>query len=88
MLGTLRAIMSECCAPSNRNGARDHPGIRSLFLPIFIYSKNDKGLPVLGPPRPGPETAAFIEDEAHTDIASVVVALREHHQSTYMADRG
>ncbi|WP_236554980.1 UPF0149 family protein, partial [Novosphingobium sp. 9U] len=38
-----------------------------LFLPIFIYSKSDKGLPVLGPPRPGTETAAFIEDEAHTD---------------------
>lgn len=58
-----------------------------LFLPIFIYCKNDKGLPVLGPPRPGPETAAFIEHEAHTDIASVVVALREHHQPTYRVDR-
>ncbi|MDF0489236.1 hypothetical protein PX554_13930, partial [Sphingomonas sp. H39-1-10] len=29
---TLRAITSECCAPSNRNGARDHPGIRTYRL--------------------------------------------------------
>lgn len=57
-----------------------------LFLPIFIYCKNDMGLPALGPPRPGPETAAFIEHEAHTDIASVVVALRQHRQRTYHHD--
>jgi yecA family protein len=57
-----------------------------LFLPIFIYCKNEKGLPVLGPPRPGPETAAFIEHEAHRDIPSVVAALREHHHTTYYYD--
>lgn len=57
-----------------------------LFLPIFIYCKDDKGMPVLGPPRSGPETAAFIEHEEYRAIPSVLVALREHHQPTYMAD--
>jgi yecA family protein len=56
----------------------DH-SLFGLFLPIFIYCKNEKGRPVLGPPRPGPETAAFIEQEAHKDIAQAVASIREHH---------
>ena len=54
-----------------------------LFLPIFIYCKDDQGRPVLGPRRPGPETAAFIEHEAHKDIAPMVAALREHHHTRW-----
>lgn len=57
--------------------------LHGLLLPIFIYCKDEKGRPVLGPPRPGPETAAFIEHEAHRDIAPMVAAIREHHQTTY-----
>ena len=57
-----------------------------LFLSMFLYCKNDKDLPVLGPPRPGPETAASNEQEADNNIASVVVALREHLHPTYMVD--
>lgn len=56
----------------------DH-SLFGLFLPIFIYCKNEKGRPVLGPPRPGPETATFIEQEAHKDIAQAVASIREHH---------
>jgi uncharacterized protein len=52
-----------------------------LFLPIFIYCKDDKGRPALGPPRPGPETAAFIEHEAYRDVAPAVVALRNHNHT-------
>ncbi|WP_292530360.1 hypothetical protein [Mesorhizobium sp.] len=32
--------------------------------------------------RPGPETAHFIEHEAHKDIALVIPALRELHYVT------
>jgi uncharacterized protein len=57
--------------------------LHRLLLPIFIYCKDKKGRPVLGPLRPGPETATFIEDEAHKDIASMVAAIREHHHTTW-----
>ncbi len=57
-----------------------------LFLPIFIYCKDEQGRPVLGPPRPGPETAAFIEHEAHTHIASAVAGLREHNHVRWIDD--
>jgi len=57
--------------------------LHGLLLPIFIYCKDKKGRPVLGPPRPGPETAAFIEHEAHQDIAPVVAAIRQPHQPTF-----
>jgi yecA family protein len=57
-----------------------------LFLPIFIYCKDEQGRPVLGPPRPGPETAVFIEHEAHKDIAPHVAAIREHHHVRWIGD--
>lgn len=53
--------------------------LHGLMLPILIYCIDSKGRPVLGPPRPGPETAAFIEHEAHQDIPAMVNAIREHH---------
>jgi len=57
-----------------------------LLLPILIYCEDKKGQPVLGKPRPGPETARFIDHEAYQDIALVVPALKELHQSTRNAD--
>ena len=48
-----------------------------LLLPILIYCVDKKGNPVLGKPRPRPETAHFIEHEAHLDIALVIPALKE-----------
>jgi len=50
-----------------------------LLLPILIYCVDKKGLPVLGKPRPGPETAHFIENEAYLDISAVVPAIKEIH---------
>ncbi|QKD19598.1 UPF0149 family protein [Mesorhizobium sp. NZP2077] len=52
------------------------------LLPILIYCVDKKGKPVLGKPRPGPETAHFIEHEAYKDIALVIPALRELHYVT------
>ncbi|RWB58768.1 MAG: hypothetical protein EOQ48_21975 [Mesorhizobium sp.] len=57
-----------------------------LLLPILIYCVDKKGRPVLGKPRPGPETAHFIEHEAYKDIALVVPALRELHYVTHYDD--
>ncbi|MER9362725.1 hypothetical protein [Mesorhizobium sp. M0500] len=55
-----------------------------LLLPILIYCVDKKGRPVLGKPRPGPETARFIEQEAYKDIALVIPSLRElHHVTRY-----
>ncbi|ESX09205.1 hypothetical protein [Mesorhizobium sp. LSJC264A00] len=42
----------------------DNPN-HGLLLPILIYCVDKKGRPVLGKPRPGPETAHFIEHEAY-----------------------
>jgi uncharacterized protein len=52
----------------------DHHG---LLLPILLYCVDDAGRPMLGPPRPGPETEAFLR-EAHADIPAVVAALRQY----------
>ncbi|WP_292725031.1 hypothetical protein [Mesorhizobium sp.] len=51
-----------------------------------IYCVDKKGKPVLGKPRPGPETAHFIEHEAYKDIALVIPALRELHYVTRYDD--
>ncbi|MER8428191.1 UPF0149 family protein [Mesorhizobium sp. M1403] len=58
-----------------------------LLLPILIYCVDKKGRPVLGKPRPGPDTAHFIEHEAYKDIALVIPALRELHYVTRYDDR-
>jgi yecA family protein len=60
--------------------------LHGLLLPILIYCVDDNGHPVLGPPRPGPETASFIEHEAHLDIAPVLCAIRDHYHTTHYAD--
>jgi uncharacterized protein len=48
-----------------------------LLLPILLHCVDDMGRPVLGPPRPGPETAAFLRD-AHQDIPMCVEAIRQY----------
>lgn len=63
----------------------DNPN-HGLLLPILIYCVDKKGRPVLGKPRPGPETAHFIEHEAYKDIALVIPALRELHYVTRYDD--
>lgn len=50
-----------------------------LLLPILAYCVDKKGAPVLGKPRPGPETAQFFENEAFLDIPLVVPAIKELH---------
>lgn len=49
----------------------------ALLLPILLYCVDDAGRPTLGPPRPGPETEAFLR-EAHADIPAVVDAMRQY----------
>lgn len=56
-----------------------------LLLPILIYCVDKKGLPVLGKPRPGPETDRFLENEAYLDIALVVPAVKELHDPIRLA---
>ncbi|WP_292597224.1 hypothetical protein [Mesorhizobium sp.] len=60
----------------------DNPN-HGLLLAILIYCVDKKGRPVLGKPRPGPDTAHFIEHEAYKDIAPVIPALRELHYVTH-----
>lgn len=48
-----------------------------LLLPILLHCVDDIGRPMLGPPRPGPETAAFLRD-AHQDIPMCVEAIRQY----------
>jgi uncharacterized protein len=48
-----------------------------LLLPILLHCVDDHGRPLLGPPRKGPETEAFLRD-AHTDIPAVVEAMRQY----------
>jgi len=56
-----------------------------LLLPILIYCVDKKGLPVLGKPRPGPETERFLENEAYLDIPLVVPAIKELHDPMRLA---
>jgi len=48
-----------------------------LLLPILLHCVDDHGRPLLGPPRKGPQTEAFLRD-AHTDIPAVVEAMRQY----------
>ena len=57
----------------------------ALLLPILIYCVDKKGLPVLGKPRPGPDTDRFHEHEAYLDIALVVPTIKELHDPIRLA---
>lgn len=63
------------------NRGHQHHG---LVLPILICCQDAKGLPIVATLRPGPETAAFIEHEAHQHIAPAIVAMRKYfHELRY-----
>ena len=66
---------------SNRTVTINH----ALLLPILIYYVDKKGLPVLGKPRPGPQTERFLENEANLDIAVVIPAIKELHYPIRLA---
>jgi uncharacterized protein len=53
-----------------------------LLLPILLHCTDELGRPYLGPPRPGPDTAAFLKNAYH-DIPLVVPEIREF----YMEER-
>jgi uncharacterized protein len=48
----------------------------ALLLPILLHCTNEDGSPMLGPPRKGSATDAFLRD-AWRDIRPVVFAIRE-----------
>jgi uncharacterized protein len=48
-----------------------------LLLPILLHCIDDYGRPLLGPARKGRETEEFLRN-AHTDIPTVVLAMREY----------
>ena len=47
-----------------------------LLLPILLHCRDAAGKPMLGPPREGPETEAFLR-EAWRDIPLVIPAIRD-----------
>ena len=48
-----------------------------LLLPILLHCVDDRGHPMLGPPKQGRETEEFPRN-AHTDIPTVVEAMRQY----------
>jgi uncharacterized protein len=48
-----------------------------LLLPILLHCVDDRGQPLLGPPRKGPETELFRRN-AHKDIPAVVEEMRQY----------
>ena len=58
-----------------------------LLLPIMIYCVDKKGRRVLKT-RQGHETAHFIEHEAYKDIALVIPALNELHNTKWFDNHG
>ena len=52
-----------------------------LLLPIFAHCVDDRGHPLLGPTRKGPEGKAFLR-KAYTDIPAVVEAMRQYWMPT------
>lgn len=53
-----------------------------LLLPILVQCTDEIGRPYLGPPRPGPDTEAFLKNAYH-DIPLVIPEIREF----YMEER-
>jgi uncharacterized protein len=54
-------------------GRTDH----GLLLPILLYCTDPLGRPMLGPPREGPETEAFLRTAYH-DIPLMIPAIRDY----------
>jgi uncharacterized protein len=55
--------------------------LHGLTLPILLHCKNNRGEPMLGPPRAGIETQIFLK-QAYTDIPMSVRAIRDHYHVT------
>ncbi|WP_454624860.1 UPF0149 family protein [Bradyrhizobium cenepequi] len=55
-----------------------------LLLPILLHCVDDRGCPLLGPPRKGPQTEEFLRN-AHPDIPAVVEAMRQYWMPTRYA---
>jgi len=58
-----------------------------LLLPILLHCRDDQGRPLLGPPRRGHETRAFLRN-AHANIPVVVDAMRQYWMPTRYARAG
>jgi uncharacterized protein len=56
-----------------------------LMLPVLIHCVDAHGRPLLGPPRKGPETEAFLK-QAYTDIPVCVGGIRDHYHVRYYDD--
>lgn len=56
-----------------------------LMLPVLIHCVDAQGRPLLGPPREGPETEAFLK-QAYTDIPVCIAGLRDHYHVTHYDD--
>ncbi len=52
--------------------------LHGLMLPVLIHCVDAHGRPLLGPPRKGPETEAFLK-QAYTDIPACIAGIREHY---------
>jgi len=59
--------------------------LHGLMLPVLIHCVDAQGRPLLGPPREGPETEAFLK-QAYTDIPACVAAIREHYHVIHYDD--
>jgi len=57
-----------------------------LLLPILLHCTDQLGRPMLGPPREGPETEAFLRDAYH-DIPLVVPHIRQFWMPQRLKER-
>jgi uncharacterized protein len=55
-----------------------------LLLQILLHCTDEFGLPYLGPPRPGPDTEAFLKNAYH-DIPLVVPEIREFYMQEHFS---
>jgi uncharacterized protein len=58
-----------------------------LLLPILLHCIDDYGRPLLGPARKGRETEEFLRN-AHSDIPTVIEAMRQYWMPTRYARAG
>lgn len=56
--------------------------LHGLMLPVLVHCNTKSGAPLLGPPRPGIETRAFLR-QADTEIPMSVRAIRDHYHGTH-----
>jgi uncharacterized protein len=59
--------------------------LNGLMLPVMIHCVDAHGRPLLGPPRKGLETEAFLK-QAYTDIPVCIAGIREHYHCVVYDD--